>query len=147
MDQPQSGARPYAGTAPLTPVPVFTDPSGQRRRLMRLIGAGASVFLVGVLILVGIGLFGGPSSRLSVFGPQPQQPPGPHSTHAGKRHHGTRDHSTPAPDRSTSRSPSPAPSSSRPASPSPSGSPSPSPSHGHAKSPHPHPSPSSTHGK
>jgi hypothetical protein len=34
---------------------------------MRVLGAGASVLLVGALILAGIGLFGGPDTPFSVF--------------------------------------------------------------------------------
>jgi len=59
---------PSGGTGEHETGPVFADPSGQRRRLMRLVGAGVSVLLVGALILAGIGLFGGPNTPLSVFG-------------------------------------------------------------------------------
>src|SRR5260370_6902060 len=65
--------------------PVFADPSGQRRRLMRLLGAGASVLLVGALILVGIGLFGGPNTPFSVFG---APTPSPHGNPGTARDHG-----------------------------------------------------------
>ena len=60
-----------AGRGPDDSGPIFTDPSGQRRRLMRLLGAAGSIFLVGALILVGLGLFGGPNNPLSVFGSPP----------------------------------------------------------------------------
>jgi hypothetical protein len=46
---------------------VFADPSGHRRRLMRVFGAAASVLLVGALIVAGIGVFGGPNTPFSVF--------------------------------------------------------------------------------
>src|SRR5258708_39573454 len=95
--------------------PVFADPSGQRRRLMRLLGAGSSVLLVGALILAGIGLFGGPNTPLSVFGapdghdrsgtagageqsgaPRAPRPPAPGS---GSRSSRPRPHPAPVPPR------------------------------------------------
>jgi hypothetical protein len=51
-----------------TAVPVFTDPSGQRRRKLRRVGIAASVLLVGALILVVTGLIGGPGTPFSLWG-------------------------------------------------------------------------------
>src|SRR5260370_19495741 len=141
--------------------PVFADPSGQRRRLMRMLGAGASILLVGALILVGIGLFGGPNTPFSVFGAHGARRPGDPGTardhgRAGHRASGRHAPGTPggasAPGSTTSPAPSPSKSAGRSSpAPSPSASPTPTnkagrtpPGRNRSKKPHPSPSP---HGK
>jgi len=158
-DMPRSGRFEPDETGP-----IFADPSGQRRRLMRMAGAGGSVLLVGALILVGIGLFGGPNTPLSVFG-APVAHGRSGTGGAGKQSgaHSAPGRPTPGAGSSSSRpgqhtSPtlSGSPSPSHSAAPSPTASPSSSPTPtstasmtppGHTKTPHPHPSPSSSHGR
>ncbi len=135
--------------------PVFTDPSGQRRRLMRLAGAGGSVVLVGALVLVGIGLTGGPDTPFSVFS-APHRHSQEHRSRSSR--HGTAGRQRPgsavpssSPDPPASPQPSPSASPSSPAAgPSPTTSPgtSPAPTNKAGKTPpgrshsaHPHPSP------
>lgn len=136
-------------------VPVFTDPSGQRRRRMRRVGVAASIFLIGALILVGIGMFGGPRTPFSLWAPQSQghTQAGPsvrHRQHAGSGapgHTAPWQASAPSPGPDHSPTPSPAPGSASPTS-SPSDSPSPTnpaghtpPGRNHSKKPHPSKSP------
>lgn len=135
--------------------PIFTDPSGQRRRLLRIVGVAGSMFLVSALVLVGLGLFGGPNTPLSVFGPRP------HPSHSGAAgRDGKGEPGRDRPGSSANRTPSARRSShSRTASATPTASsskPSPTPTNkggktprGHTRSPdpHPHPSPSSTHAR
>lgn len=131
--------------------PVFTDPSGQRRRLMRLAGAAGSVILVGALVLVGIGLTGGPDTPFSLFSAPHVHGHGHRSRSSG---HGTPGRHLPRPAvPSSSSDPSARLRPSASASPTPSPSPSPVPTNkagktppGLSHSPHPHPHPSS-HGK
>src|SRR5215472_14336204 len=129
--------------------PIFSDPSGQRRRLMKAAGVAGSLLLVGALVLVGLSLFGGPNTPLSVF----VKPPSP----AGRSGHESPGHAgsvsgTSAP-RARSESPAPRPSPSgkgtgQSASPTPTNPAGKTPQ-GHRRSPsrHPHPSPSSTHAR
>ncbi|HET9898212.1 MAG TPA: hypothetical protein VFQ44_25055 [Streptosporangiaceae bacterium] len=99
--------------------PVFADASGQRRRLMRVLGAVASVLMVGALIMAASGLFGGPDTPFSVFGsPSAQR----HDQHGASGHSGKGGGTAPG---SATRSGLVSPSGSAP---SPSGSASPSPS-------------------
>jgi hypothetical protein len=141
--------------------PVFADPSGHRRKLMRVFGAAASVVLVGALIIAGIGLFGGPNTPFSVFGAPAAKDHG----HRGATGTGTGNapgsssrSPTDAPSGSASRSgkpsPSPSPSTSRhrSATPTPTSSPSPTnpagktpPGQDRSKTPHPSPSPTHVH--
>jgi hypothetical protein len=137
--------------------PVFADPSGQRRKLMRVFGAAASVVLVGALIIAGIGLFGGPNTPFSVFGAPAATDHGHQGTTG--RGNGTAPGSSSRPPDAPSSSapagsskPSPSPSTSRRRSPTPTPSSSPSPTNkagktppGQGRSKTPHPSPSSTH--
>jgi|SRR6185437_14797372 hypothetical protein len=137
--------------------PVFADPSGQRRKLMRVFGAAASVVLVGALIMAGIGLFGGPETPFSVFGAPPAPARGHHGP-AGSAPGSSRSMQPNAPSgsgpaHSGQPSPTPTPSRSRHSpSPTPTSSPAPTnkagrtpPGQGRSKSPHP--SPSSTHAR
>ena len=106
-------------------VPVFTDPTGHRQRLIRRIGVSASIFLVGALILVAAGLFGGPRTPFSLWGaprsPAHGQPgAGPSGARPGR-------HAGPGATAPGSTAPSQRPGSSRHPSPSPSSAPSPSP--------------------
>lgn len=124
---------------------------------MRLLGAAGSVILLGALILVGIGLFGGPDTPFSVFGAPHAHSQGNPGDSKSRLHSGRSTPGQPGSGPSSSRSPSPRPrlSGSR----SPSGTPtsastSPAPTNsagktppGQTKSPPPHPSPSSTHAK
>jgi hypothetical protein len=143
--------------------PVFADPSGQRRRLMRMMGAGGSVLLVGALILVGISLFGGPDTPFSVFGAPIAQRQGQPGTGGAGKQSGPSAPGRPAPGSGSSSSRpgqhasptrSGAPSPSRSAPTSPTASPSSTPTNGAGKTPpgrtkppQPHPSPSSSHGR
>lgn len=126
--------------------PVFADPSGQRRRLLRVFGAAASALLVGALIVAGIGLFGGPDTPFSVFsahghGDQGGSDPGKKSDQggypgtsapgAGSTSHGA----------SRSRSSTPSPTASPSSSPSPTNGAGKTPP-GRSRSRRPHPSPS-----
>jgi hypothetical protein len=128
-------------------VPVFTDPSGQRRRLVRLVGACVSVLCVGALIVVAIALVGGPSSPIGGLW---AQTPARHSAPAGAKsggHHGG-GRTAPAaqliqpggqgpgggqasPTRSASSRPNPSPSPTKPHKRQ---------GRNHSKAPHPHPS-------
>jgi hypothetical protein len=141
--------------------PVFADPSGQRRRLMRVFGAAASIVLVGALVMAGIGLFGGPNTPFSVFGAPASGDHGHQGTTGQGASGGPASASSlPAgapgsgPAHSGSRSPSPSPSASRDQSPAPTPSISPTPTNkagktppGQSRSKQPHPSPSSSHGR
>ncbi|HKR71952.1 MAG TPA: hypothetical protein VJT16_24175, partial [Streptosporangiaceae bacterium] len=64
--------------------PVFADPTGHRRRLMRVLGAAASVFLIGALVIAGVGLFGGPDTPFSVFGAPAGNGGGQQASHGRK---------------------------------------------------------------
>lgn len=129
--------------------PVFTDPSGQRRRLMRLAGAAGSVVLVGALVLVGIGLTGGPDTPFSMFSAPHEHGQTHRSRSSG---HGTPGrHLPPSAVPSPSSDPSARPRPSASASPTTSPGPSPVPTNkagktppGLSHSPHSHPS---SHGK
>jgi len=44
--------------------PVFTDPSGRRRRRMRQAGVGASAALLACLVVMAAGLLGGPGASV-----------------------------------------------------------------------------------
>jgi len=160
---PGRGDTPGAAASTLT-VPVFADLSGRRRRLLRLIGAGASVLCAGALTVVGVGLAGGPKPPFGLGGGAPSPPGGGHRS--GPRHGGrpAEPGTAPAsrgPGHRAGRSPSPRPSPGKDPSPSPrpsaSGSPSSSPTsttaspsptastksppgRSHSPSPHPHPS-------
>ncbi|HEX5189781.1 MAG TPA: hypothetical protein VFW16_09585 [Streptosporangiaceae bacterium] len=134
--------------------PVFADPSGQRRRLMRVIGAAASMALVGALVLAGVGLFGGPDTPFSVFGAPAKPTHGPGA--AGPRGSGGRAPGSasgvPGAPSAPARSgkPSPSPSTSQDHSPTPTPTSSPTPTNkagrtppGQGRSKRPRPSPSS----
>jgi hypothetical protein len=45
---------------PQSQTPVFVDPSGRRRRVLRIATAGAAVVIVGYLVLVLLTVFGAP---------------------------------------------------------------------------------------
>jgi hypothetical protein len=134
-------------------VPVFTDTSGQRRRLMRVIGASVSVLCVGALVVLAIALAGGPSSPFPLWAQNPAR----NQAHKGSSvSHGGHGRAAPGaarqiqpsgligpPGHSTSPSASPTPGTTSSSTASPSPSPSPSktpPGRYHSKSPHPHPS-------
>jgi hypothetical protein len=122
---------------------------------MRLLGAGASVLLVGALILAGIGLFGGPDTPFSVFrAPIASRHDDPGTTgHSASGQHGpgaAGGSQPPGSPTSPGRSPSPS-HSAAPSSPAPSTSPAPTNSAGktppglrRTKKPHPSPSPHAT---
>ncbi|MDR2984827.1 MAG: hypothetical protein LBV34_08295 [Nocardiopsaceae bacterium] len=146
MAQPHDGQRP-AGRGWYETGPIFADPTGQRRRLLRVVGAAASVLLVGALIVAGIGLFGGPNTPFSVFGAPPANGKG-HPGGDGDRAPASGAASNPGPSRSATPSPSGSGSHSR----SPRASRSPSqtnkagntpPGLSRSKKPHPSPSPHS----
>jgi len=70
---------------PAVTVPVFTDPSGQRRRMVRVIGAIVSVLCVGALVVLAIALAGGGSSPIGSLW---AQNPAHQRAHGGPAGHG-----------------------------------------------------------
>src|SRR6266704_2249573 len=142
VDQPWTDLPPPARRGLADSGPIFTDLSGQRRRLMRLLGAAGSIFLLGALILAGLGLFGGPPSQQGNSGAGGQ--PGRSGQGAPGGSPGSRTPSpAPRPSGSGSASPSAQPTSV-------SASPAPTnragktpPGQTNSPSPRPHPSPSS----
>jgi ABC transporter len=117
--------------------PVFADPSGRRRRKMRLLGVGAGLAIAAALALITVGLAGGPKAPF-ISWELPRQAgaqSGQHPATAGHTAVGQAGSSAPsavAPAGTRSPSPSadpqPSPSADRQPSPSPSASSSPSPS-------------------
>jgi hypothetical protein len=124
--------------------PVFADSTGQRRRLMRMLGAGGSVLLLGAVILVGIGLSGGPDTPFTVFGA-----PATHRHADGRPAPGSASSPPTGTPITPARSRAPSPTKSADPSPAPSPTSSPAPTNragktppGHSRSQNPHPSPS-----
>ena len=143
----------HEGTKVYRTGPIFTDPSGQRRRLMAMLGAAGSILLVAALVLAGIGLFGGPDTPFSVFGAPKIADQGKHGAgQPGGQGHHAGGSGSPGAGGSSAPSGSGSPSPSGSAAPSPTGSPSsaPTPTNkagrtppGQVRSPRPHPSPTS----
>jgi hypothetical protein len=122
--------------------PVFTDLSGRRVRRMRLFGIGASLALLACLIVMAVGLLGGPGASIIPWASGNGDPAGSAPGSAGAAGNGRPGSAQPNP--TTMPSPTPISTfgrtpSTRPGSPSGSGSPSPS-----ARSSSSSPSPSST---
>lgn len=126
--------------------PVFADPSGRRRRALRVLGVAAGLIVTAALALITLGLAGGPQAPFISWA-HPHRPAAP----GAGRHPGQA--SPPAPPAgvpvqpSPSADPQPSPSPSAPPSPAPSESPTvtPAPTNpagktppGRAKSPNPH---------
>jgi len=121
--------------------PVFADPSGRRRRALRVLGVAAGLIITAALALITLGLAGGPQAPfISWAHPHRPAAPGP-GRHPGQ---------TPPPagvpvQPSPSADPQPSPAPSASPSPAPSESPTPAPTNpagktppGRAKSPNPH---------
>jgi len=113
----------------VNPSPVFADPSGRRRRKMRLLGIGAGLAIVGSLVLITVGLAGGPQAPFISWalphhpgGAAGQRPSGGHSG-SGQARSAAAGAAAPSP----SASPQPSPSADPRPSPQPSASSSPSP--------------------
>ncbi|HEX6856418.1 MAG TPA: hypothetical protein VF204_14080 [Streptosporangiaceae bacterium] len=118
--------------------PVFADPSGRRRRLLRLLGAAAGLIIAVSLALITVGLAGGPQAPFISWA-HPHRGAAPTvSKHPG---HG----SPPPPPPSAAVPVQPSPSADP--QPSPSGSPSPSPSASPSESPTAAPAPTNPAGK
>jgi hypothetical protein len=107
--------------------PVFADPSGRRRRVLRLLGAAAGLIIAVSLALITVGLAGGPQAPFISWA-HPHRGAGPSSgPHPGPGQ----------------VSPS-APSAAIPVQPSPSADPQPSPSPSASSAPTPSESPTAT---
>jgi hypothetical protein len=127
--------------------PVFADPSGRRRRLLRLLGAAAGLIIAISLALITVGLAGGPQAPFISWA-HPHRGAAPTaSKHPGQSSPPAVVPVQPSPsaDPQPSPSASPSPSSSPSASPSESPTATPAPTNpagntppGRAKSPNPH---------
>ena len=162
-----SPARPRATLRVVNPSSVFADPSGRRRRRLRLLGIGAGAVISAALALIIAGLAGGPKAPFISWALPHHAagtPPGQHPGAAGQQGAGqARSSAPPAGAPSPSAGPQPSPSADRLPSPRPSASSSPSPGTstpaptttpspanpagrtppGHTRTPNPH---KSTHG-
>ena len=124
--------------------PVFADPSGRRRRLLRLLGAAAGLIIAVSLALITVGLAGGPQAPFISWA-HPHRGAAPTaSKHPGQASPPAPSAAVPVqPSPSADPQPSPSPSPSAPPSGSPTATPVPTNPAGNtppgrAKSPNPH---------